>query len=187
MRTVTLELESISPYSQSRRHEAPKLAKESADEYERRTWREKMTLDDAGNIAIPAMSVKMALDSAAKRLSEQIAGRGKKTWTNAFVSGVIPADQCYSLGIPKGKVDYIDLWCDAQGIRGGNKRVARRFPIVPKWRAPIVLDVIDDTIPEDLLERYMAEAGKFVGIGRFRPERGGFNGRFEVGKVTWTE
>jgi hypothetical protein len=32
----------------------------------------------------------------------------------------------------------------------------------------------------------LEEAGKFIGLGRFRPQNGGFYGRFAVAKVVWS-
>ena len=41
MRIVKVDLQSSSPYSQSRYHDAPKLERELPDAYEQRTWRER--------------------------------------------------------------------------------------------------------------------------------------------------
>ena len=30
-------------------------------------------------------------------------------------------------------------------------------------------------------------AGMFIGIGRFRPEKGGTNGRFRIAKLVWED
>lgn len=77
MKMVEVSIESITPYSQSRMHDAPKLEKETADAYEKRTWREKATVNADGEICIPAMALKNCLDSAAKLLGTQIPGKGK--------------------------------------------------------------------------------------------------------------
>lgn len=186
MRICTAVLQSTSPYSQSRYHNSEKLSdKESAAEYGLRTWREQCTFDEAGIIAIPAMAIKMGLDSTARKLKERVPGKGTKTWIDYFVGGVIPGAQHFTIGLPKDKVDFIDIWANADGIRGSGKRVMRRFPIIPKWKSEIVLDIVDDSIPSPLIEKYLSECGKLIGIGRFRPEKGGFNGRFEVLSVKW--
>ena len=202
MRVITATLESSSSYSQSRYHNTDKLAKESAADYNLRTWKNQCTLDSNGMVAIPAMAIKMALDSTAKKLKERVPGKGIKTWIDYFVGGVIPGAQSFSLNIlvdsadgsgkqvmqnlPVDSVDCIDIWANADGVRGSGKRVMRRFPLIPKWKADIVLDVVDDSLPTDLVERYLSEAGKLIGIGRFRPEKGGFNGRFTVKSVKWS-
>lgn len=186
MRTITAKIEGTAPYSPSRYHNVEKLKKESHADYDLRTWREHCTYDENGIVAIPAMAIKMSLDSAAFKLKERVPGKGAKEWAGYFVSGVIPAAQHFSLDVHKDKVDFIDIWANADGKRGGSKRVMRRYPIVPKWKSTIVLDVIDDSIPTELVEKYLIETGNLIGIGRFRPEKGGFNGRFVVKSVKWS-
>jgi len=187
MRKVTATLVGRSPYSPSRYHGTPKLNKENALDYSHRTWREHCTYEKGTDketgesiniIAIPAMAIKMGLDTAAGKLKDK--AKGRKEWTSYFVSGVAPAEQCFSLGIDLSTIDFIDIWANSDGVRGSGKRVMRRYPVIPKWSAPISLDILDDSIPEDVIERYLTEAGNLVGIGRFRPEKGGFNGRFLV-------
>lgn len=185
MRTITAVLHSTSPYSPSRYHNVDKLDKESAADYDLRTWREHCTYDDDGIVSIPGMAIKMALDGAAKKLKERVPGKGQKEWSGYFLSGVIPAQQHFSLGVHKDSVEFIDIWANADGVRGSGKRVMRRFPLLPKWQSSISLDVIDDSIPSALVEKYLDESGRLVGIGRFRPEKGGFNGRFRVESVKW--
>ena len=77
MKICTVNLKSVSPYSQSRAHEEPTLNKETAEAKDLRTWREKMHADEEGNVFIPCMSFKQALDKTAKNLGMQIPGRGK--------------------------------------------------------------------------------------------------------------
>jgi hypothetical protein len=47
--------------------------------------------------------------------------------------------------------------------------------------------IFDDTITKEVFERHLTEAGRFVGIGRFRPENGGIYGRFTAGPFSWSE
>jgi hypothetical protein len=186
MRTITAVLKSTSPYSQSRYHGIPKGEKEPPADHNLRTWREQCTTNEEGVICIPGMAIKMALDATAKKLKERVPGKGLKTYTDYFVGGVIPGDIMFPVGVKKDEVDFIDIWANADGVRGSGKRVMRRFPLLPSWEATVSLEVIDDSIPSAVLERYLSEAGKLIGIGRFRPEKGGFNGRFSVKSVKWT-
>lgn len=186
MRKVTVHIESVTPYSQSRQHDAPKLNKESADAYEIRTWREKANYDESGVIYIPAMALKQALDSAAKKLSEQIVGKGKKTYTAYFVQDVL-CDGNVSLGVHKDDVDGVTINANAKGIRGPGARVKRTFPVVPSWSAKADFVVLDDTVTPEVFERTFAIAGMGIGIGRFRPQNGGLNGRFRAVKFVWQQ
>lgn len=185
MKTVEVDLISTAPYSQSRKHDTPRKEKETWDDYETRTWREKCTTDDQGNVVIPAMSFKQALDSVAKRLGEQIPGRGKNTYTKHFAGGVI-CERDVPLGVKKNESPAITISANADGKRGSGKRVNRTFPQWPTWKATANFAILDDQVTEAVFERHLTEAGRFIGIGRFRPENGGLNGRFRPIAFRWT-
>lgn len=88
MRYATFQLQSESEYSQSRPHVTPKLNKESAADYEARTWDKRLHVKD-GQVVIPAMSMRNCISEAAKFLSIQIPGKGKATYTKHFDSGIM--------------------------------------------------------------------------------------------------
>lgn len=189
IRICTASLQSVSPYSQSRYHKSAKAHENEAhDELEERTWREKCTVDETGNVCIPGFALKMALDKAASRLQMKIPGKGRKTYVDFFKGGILPPD-LVPLGIHKDAVESITLMCDSKGKRGatGGSRVPRTFPIIRKWGADVTFHIIDTVITKEAFERHLREAGFFVGIGRFRPENGGTNGRFKVTAVQWSE
>lgn len=187
MKTCTASLRSVSPYSQSKSYQrfVPLLDKEGKDDYEKRTWREKTHVDATGQIVIPGMAFKMALDDSAKRYSMTIPGKGKATYTKHFVAGVLVLDNV-PLGIAKDDVEGEWVFVNSDGVRGSGKRVWRCFPVIREWAADVTFYVGDDTVTKEVFEHYLTEAGKFVGIGRFAPRNGGFYGRFEVGKVKWS-
>lgn len=187
MRTAIARLKSTGPYSQSRVYdfEVPLLSRERPDEYEERTWRNKChTMPPEGKVFIPPMAFKMALDRAAQMLSIQIPGKGKKTFTTFFLSGVLVVDPVI-LPITKEEVAMDRIYANSDGKRGSGKRVWRNFPKIEEWEADVPFQVIADEIAEDVFEQHLQQAGAFVGIGRFRPQNGGFYGRFRVEKIKW--
>lgn len=186
MKRVEVDLVSTAPYSQSRQHDTPELDKETKGDWDARTWRDKCTTDDDGNVCIPAMALKQCLDVAAKRFGGQIPGKGKATYTKSFLSGVI-CEANVPIGWHKDTVPSITLRVDAKGVRGGGTRVPRTFPQVPNWKGTAVFYILDDTVTRTIFEKCLIEAGRFVGIGRFRPENGGLNGRFTVEAFRWSE
>lgn len=183
MKTAVVKLKSLSPYNQSRQHFADKEDKETHDAYEKRTWREKGHYDDQGNAYIPPMAFKGALANAAKMLAIPIPGKGKSLYTKHFLAGVMVTDTL-SLGVHKDKVEPQWLSCDPQGRKGG-MGVLRAFPHYEKWDGQIRIYVLDDTISKEIFEKVLREAGNFVGIGQFRPEKGGYFGRFELDSIKW--
>lgn len=179
IRFATVELESTTPYSQSRQHDTPKLNKEAPGDYEARTWREKCNYDADGNVFIPAMAFKQALDDVAKMFSETIPGKGKSTYTKHFKSGVLCETDAY-IGVKKDEISSVTINANADGVRGSGKRVKRTFPVVSSWKSTIRFVLLDPTVTEEIFLKYLKDAGSFIGVGRFRPQNGGMNGRFRV-------
>lgn len=184
MKTLSAVLCSASPYSQSKAHITPRQDNETHDEYDKRTWREKLHVDDAGKVFIPAMSIRYALSSASKYLKEKIGGRGNATYTKHFDGGILIENNC-SLEITPQEVEFEDIYVNADGKRGSGTRVWRRFPLIRGWQATVVILVPDPILTKDVLTRHLEAAGRFVGIGRWRPEKLGMYGRFSVEAVDW--
>lgn len=190
MRVATATLESISPYSQSKHYDLPRLGRttgtstESHKDYEARTWRERCHVDKDGHLLIPPMAFKNCLAEIAKYLSVQIPGKGKSTYTKHFEAGVMVLDGL-SLDIRKEAVPGEWLFVPADGKRGSGKRVEKCFPVVHEWRGKVQFHILDDVITPDVFEQHLKEAGNFIGIGRFRPRNNGYYGRFAVKSIHW--
>lgn len=186
MKIAIATLSGVSPYSQSRAHETPSLPSERPDAKEERTWREKCHSAKDGHVFIPPMSFKLALDTAASMIGRKIPGRGNTTYTKFFMSGVLCTEPVV-LPDKKDTVRGERVYCNADGKRGSGKRVWKIFPVIDEWRADVSFNVLADEITQDIFEEFLKKAGAFVGIGRFRPQQGGFNGRFKVEKVRWQD
>jgi hypothetical protein len=184
MKTALAELASVSSYSQSKHYDVPKLDKESSADYEDRTWSERMHVNTDGFVFIPPMAFKNCLSEAAKFLSRQIPGKGKATYTKHFEAGVLVIDPLV-LPIRKDDVPRESYFVPADGRRGSGKRVTKHFPVIHSWSGTISIHVLDETITMPVLREHLEEAGKFIGIGRFRPRNNGFYGRFTVNSVEW--
>jgi hypothetical protein len=190
MRIATVELEGISPYSQGKHYEIPKLGRptgadtETAKDYEIRTWRERCHVDSEGKLFIPPMAFKNCIAEIAKYLSMQIPGKGKSTYTKHFEAGVMVLEGL-PLPIKKEEVEGEWLFVPASGRRGDGKRVSKCFPLVRKWSGKVQFHILDDTITPEVFEQHLREAGNFIGIGRFRPRNNGYYGRFAVKSIRW--
>ena len=185
MRTATVELTSVSPYSQSKNYQVEKLEKESPGDYEKRTWRERMHRGPGGNVFIPPMAFKNCLAEAAKFLAERIPGKGKATYTKHFEAGVLVTD---GLMLPN-MVDEVEpewLFVPSDGRRGGGSRVWKCFGMIPEWTGTVTYFVLDETVTESVFEHTLDQAGKFIGVGRFRPRNNGFYGRFKIKSIAWS-
>lgn len=185
MRTAICTLESVSPYSQSRHYDVPKLPKELAKDYEARTWRERCHVNEDGFVFMPPMAFKNCLSEAAKFLSIQIPGKGKATYTKHFEAGILVMDPIV-LPIKKDDVPGEWLFVPSDGKRGGGSRVDKCFPVISQWSGEMKAYILDETITSDVFEQHLREAGNFIGVGRFRPRQNGFYGRFSVKKIAWS-
>jgi hypothetical protein len=184
-----LTLVGLTPYSQSRKHDEPKLKGESADAYERRTWRSQLNVgrvDGQETVVIPAHGLQQALIAAARYSKRQIPGQGKATWTAKFGSGIMLLDDP-PLGIDPAGVSSIEISANPDGVRGSGKRVQKVFPVMNDWQTTFDLHILDPIITRDVFFEITEIAGMFIGLGRFRPEKGGSNGRFRIGTLDWED
>lgn len=189
--TAICTIEGTAPYSQSRQHEEPMLEREQHDAYDKRTWRSKMTTATIGgkkHMVIPSHGMHQAIAAAAKYSKRKIPGQGTATWTQKFTSGIgIPDLIPIDVDLEKD-VRCVTISCNADGIRGSGKRVPRRFPEIDAgWQATFNVYVFDPIITEPIFREMLEVAGLLIGVGRFRPEKGGSNGRFVLTKIKWND
>ena len=182
MRKAICTLSSVTRYSQSRYiDKSLKDRDETHADFEKRIWREKLHTNKDGEVVIPPMQFKKCLAFAAKYKSQQIPGKGMATYTKHFNAGVLCTEPLRT-GVMKG--DCLGEWLllKPPGQQGA---VEKCMPYIDDWSGDVEFLVLDDCIPEDVFELTLVDGGSFIGLGRFRPERGGYYGRFSVDKITW--
>lgn len=188
MKTATVKLRSVSPLCQSRPYtqEVPKKEGENAEDYEKRTWRSRLHVDEDGYVFVSPMTFKNCLSNAAKYISTQIPGKGKATYTKHFEAGVLVTDPM-AVPIKAKEVPGKWLFVPADGVRGSGKRVWKCFPVVDQWEGEVVFHILDDVITEDVFRKTLTAAGNFIGIGALRVRNNGVYGRFEIVSLGWEE
>ena len=186
MITAVANLKSVSPYGQSRNYEmdVPKKEKESAKDREERTWMHRLHVTPDGNVFIPPMAFKNCISEAAKFLGQQIPGKGKSTYTKHIEAGILVPDPIV-LGVKAAEVEGIWLFVPASGRRGDGKRVWKKFPVLQNWDGDVTFLIFDETVTEEVLRYHLEQAGKFIGIGFFRPRNNGYYGRFSLESLKW--
>lgn len=174
-------IKGMSPISFSAPIQSKKNTGEAHDAFEERTWRERMHVDTSGEVFIPPTAIKNCLSDVAKYLSESVPGKGKSTYTKHIEAGVLVTDPL-PLGVKAADVDGERLFVPSDGKRGGGSRVWKIFPIIREWVASGELYLLDPILIDkpDKIREYLDHAGKFIGLGRFRPRNNGFYGRFVV-------
>lgn len=195
MHIAKCEIKGISPYSQARftEHQHPKLNKEQHADYDERIWRKKAHYNANGQLIIPQMAFKTCLQSTAQYLGMQIQGKGKSTYSKHFTAGVLVIDAPVVMDakgnpITENDVDKDTIHCAANGLKGSaaKGKVWRNFPVIQAgWQTSVVFHILDDIITNEVFEYHLKQAGQFRGIGRFRPESGGYYGRFAVEAIDW--
>ena len=182
MRQFLVTLQSLTPYSQGRIHRTEKLPRETADKYEERTYLQRLHVNPAGNIFMPAMGFKGCLENTAAYVKEQIPGKGKETYTKNFLRGVIcPED--LELDLTPDKTVPHWVFVPADGRRGSGKRVWKCFPRIDAWAGVVPFVMIDDILTREVFERHMRLAGQITGLGVWRPQNGGMWGKFSVEEI----
>lgn len=191
MTIVTAHLRSTrgSLYQPGKAIHIPKPDKTSFDEHEKNTWRERgHYLPEPDNrMYIPAMAFKRALEDGAAYDPQKL--KGQSMFTKLFQRSVIVTDPII-LPVKKDQVTGESYFLPSDGVASSkvNKKsnfVWRTFPTVAEWSGHMVFHILDDRITEEVFTKALEDAGLYIGIGTWRPQRGGLNGRFEVIKLDW--
>jgi len=168
---------------------AAKEGRETHDAFEKRTWAERAHYDSDGEIYIPALQLKRALEDAAKYLSMKIPGKGQQTYSKNFRAAITVNDNI-PLGVSRGDLALNGPHCDAvfgssTGTTGSGSRVQKYFPLVTEWSGTTTIEIYDESIDKKVLDEHLKAAGLLIGIGRWRPQNGGYYGRFVAQIVEW--
>lgn len=189
MRTLTVRLEGISPYSPSK-PVPEKPTDEKPDAYDARTWKLHAHVRADGLVFVPPMALKNCLLDTADLLGEKIKGKGATTYSKFYKTGILVLDgPLIEPNVHRDEMVGQSYFLNADGRRNGGTRVWRKFPEFENWSITATFHVLVGEIDNDHFERYLAQAGRLIGLGRFRPRNGGYFGRFQIveGSAKWTE
>jgi hypothetical protein len=190
MSVARIELLGIAPMTQSHQHTEPFLRGESHDDYDIRTWPSKLNVEERDGkktVVIPAHGIHQAIVAGAKYSKRQIPNQARALWWKKFEPGIMVMDSA-ALNIDPQSVTNIVISANADGVRGSGKRVPRRFPYIPRgWRATFDVMILDPIITRNIFHEMLTLTGMFIGLGQFRPEKGGHNGRFKVVDLSWED
>lgn len=104
---------------------------------------------------------------------------GKLTATSAIKGSVFIAEPYSLLVDDKGK-PLTKYAIDRRPVVVGKARVLRCRPSFEKWRVRLALEVDTAILGEPHVRDALSLAGRVVGVGDYRPEKGGGFGRFSV-------
>lgn len=181
--TYIAHIKGSSPLSQGAYHNTDKKPREAPDAFEERTWHLRLHVDPKTNLAfIPPMAFKNGLMLAAKKLSMKVPNGGRKTFTSIITSGIIVKSPCpLNFGLDDCEKETLFVSSNGKSGQGTGNRVMRHFPTYRgPWETEVEIFIVDPAITKDVLHEHLACMGKLVGVGRFRPEVGGYYGMFTV-------
>lgn len=189
MKTLLVTIRGTARYSQSRAHGLIKEGDETYDDADLRFVKEHLHCDENGMAYIPPSAFKHCLDEAAQFLS--LKKTGSERYTKHFESGVAVFDPI-PLNVHKDNIQFERLYMNTDGKRGGGKRGFRHYPYIEKgWTVQVPFVILDETVlqlysgdkTKTVFEHVLRCAGMYIGIGRWRPNRRGYYGRFSIEKI----
>jgi hypothetical protein len=129
--------------------------------------------------------------AAIGRLLREAGGSHKMKGSRKAVKFVVPAavlvldDAIPLIDHEDAPVDTFEVDSRPVTIPATKGRVMRHRPKIEQWRAVFHIRVIDSLLPVSLVQQLLVEGGERLGIGDYRPEKGGPFGTFRV--IRWDE
>lgn len=132
--------------------------------------------DDQGNCYFPGAAIARLLREAGAAHKQRGSRKSLKYIVPSAV--LVPQD---TIALHNGKPLH-DFEVDSRPVTipSTKGRIMRHRPRFEKWQATFVLEIDDDVLPPDMVQQLLTEGGRGIGIGDYRPERGGPFGRFMV-------
>lgn len=176
MKNIEVEVTGISPLLQHRfpiedseQQTTAKNRKQKEEDVEKSLYR---TPD--GTIYQPCVHFISCLKKAGAKF--QIPGQGKATYKNLIGSGAVLISP---ESIPHKNQNY-EIDVRPVVVPATKGRVVRKRPIFKNWSLRFNVEFDADEISPSTIKEILEYAGRRVGIGDFRPEKGGPFGRFMV-------
>lgn len=128
--------------------------------------------DKDGNICQPAIHLEKAMCDGAKKI--KMKGNGKATYSKIFGSMVFVTPL-----LVIHQLQEYEVFKNMVVVPATKGRIMRYRPMLTNWRLKFVINS-EPEIPADVLEQSLTFAGKYCGLGDFRPQKGGKYGKFNV-------
>ena len=148
-------------------------------ELARRQFHCSLYLDPVGRPTVPIDNVHSCLYAAAKRRKEGPMFSGSLTVSGVRFDYDGPDD-------PDALWAAQETFVDRRSVRVGTSRVIRTRAIFPTWSLTVTVEHDPEVADLFNIRQWVEIAGTRIGLGDYRPQRGGLFGRFEA-KVTKRE
>lgn len=184
---ITATIEGISPLLMHRFGESEELAGET-----RSVKIESMTPRDAAERTAFRKDGRLYIPGAAPaRLLREAGSAHKQRGTRKSLKYIVPAavivttDIIFLHGPSGAPLTEIEVDSRPVTIPATKGRIMRHRARIEKWRAAIPLEIDETVLDAATIHQLLEEGGRRIGIGDYRPERGGPYGRFAI--IEWQD
>jgi hypothetical protein len=136
---------------------------------------DKLYLNDEGKAQLPSVYIKNCIVEASKQF--KIVGKGKATYSK-LVASTVDIEPFY-IDLNSGKYEIFRISAVNPMTKG---RMMTERPRFNKWAASFDILLNDEAVPISVINEILEHAGKYVGIGDWRPEKKGMHGKFLISK-----
>lgn len=131
-------------------------------------------LDPEGSFCHPC-------ESFTKAMVKAVAGKKfGKMFATAAIKGSVFITEPFALILDEKGKPAKDYAIDRRPVVIGKSRVLRCRPCFHKWQMKIAFEIDTAIVQPSHVRESLALAGRIIGIGDYRPEKGGGFGRFRV-------
>lgn len=134
---------------------------------------DKLYQDEDGNTLLPSVYLKNCITEAAKQF--KIVGKGKSTYSKLVASTV--DIEPFMIELKAGKYEVFRISAVNPMTKG---RMMTERPRYNKWSVSFEIILNDPAIPASVINEILEHAGKYVGVGDWRPEKKGMFGKFMI-------
>jgi hypothetical protein len=134
---------------------------------------DKLYLDEEENVCLPSVYLKNSISEASKQF--KIVGKGKSTYSKLVASTI--EIEPFMILLNTNNYEVFRISAVNPMTRG---RMMTERPKFSKWSASFEIVLNDSAIPVSVLNEILEHAGKYVGIGDWRPQTKGMFGKFMI-------
>jgi len=181
MKTYNVTITGISPLLMNRPSQLiGDISKEKTQKDETPTVHaeKKLYIDSEGKLYQPETHIKGSLVEAGK--DQKVVGKGKSTYSK-IVGYAVEINPFEIIHKNQNWIPYSVLAVNPS-TRGRNML---HRPMLKKWELDFEVTFDEEQVPASILKEIFERAGKFVGIGDWRPAKKGRFGKFQV--TNWKE
>lgn len=134
---------------------------------------DKLYQDEDGKTQFPSVYLKNYIVEESKQF--KIVGKGKSTYSKLVVSTV--DIEPFMIELEAGKYEVFRISAVNPMTKG---RMMTERPKYNKWKAEFEIILNDPAVPVSVINEILEHAGKYVGVGDWRPEKKGMFGKFLI-------